>query len=155
MRQFAMVCAAALAVLLPATSHAAKKANNESLPISVGIDLGGGYWFYNTAQFDLHLRVEFSLHRVVAIGLRPGLLLNVRPAVEVGVPVDAYVRFKVSRVYFDVLGGLAILFGNPLPLRAHVAGGIGVFVIKGFSIGVEAGWLQDGAQILGRLAFTF
>lgn len=148
-----MVCAAALVMLLPSTSHAAKE--RESLPIAVGIDLGGGYWFLNTAQFDLHLRVEFSLHRVVAIGLRPGLLLNVRPSVEVGLPLDAYVRFRVSRVYFDVLGGMAILFGNPYPIRAHVAGGIGVFVIKGFSIGVEAGWLQDGAQILARLAFTF
>lgn len=154
MRRLAMICAAALVVLLPSTSHAAKKAHREP-PVAVGLDVGGGYWFYDTAQFDLHLRVEFSLHRVVAIGLRPGLLLNVRPAVEVGLPIDAFVRFKVSRVYFDVLGGLAILFGNPLPLRAHVAGGIGVFVIKGFSIGVEAGWLQDGAQILGRLAFTF
>ena len=81
-------------------------------PIGVGIDIGGGYWFLDTAQFDLHLRVEFSLGKVVALGLRPGLLLNVRPNVEVGLPVDAYIRFKVSRLYFDVLGGLAVLFGN-------------------------------------------
>lgn len=153
MRRFALVCAVACAALVPGTSEAKKAA--ASSPVSVGINLGGGYWFLNTAQFDLHLRVEFSLGKVVSLGLRPGLLLNVRPAVEVGLPVDAYIRFKVSRLYFDVLGGIAVLFGNPLPLRAHVAGGMGVFVVRGFSIGLEAGWLQDGAQILARFAFTF
>lgn len=157
MRRFALICAVALAVMSPATSHAAKsKQTDTGGPLlAAGIDLGGGYWFYNTAQFDFHVRIELKLHRVVGIGLRPGLLLNVRPAVEVGLPVDAFVRFHVSRVYFDVLGGLAILFGNTLPLRAHVAGGIGVFVYRGFSIGVEAGWLQDGAQLLARAAFQF
>lgn len=154
MRRFVSVCAVALALLLPSSALAAKK-GSDGPPIGVGIDIGGGYWFLDTAQFDLHLRVEFSLGKVVALGLRPGLLLNVRPNVEVGLPVDAYIRFKVSRLYFDVLGGLAVLFGNPLPLRAHVAGGVGVFVVRGFSIGVEAGWLQDGAQILARFAFTF
>lgn len=148
LRHVALVCA-----VLATSASAAKKA--ESSPVSVGVDLGGGYWFQDTAQFDLHLRVEFSLGKVVSLGLRPGLLLNVRPNVEVGLPVDAYLRFKVSRLYFDVLGGLVVLFGNPLPLRAHVAGGMGVFVVRGFSIGLEAGWLQDGAQILARFAFTF
>lgn len=123
--------------------------------VSVGMDLGGGYWFENAAQFDLHFKVQLNLGEVVSLGFRPGILLNVRPAVEVGVPLDAYLRFRVSRVYFDLLGGLGILFGNPLPLRAHVAAGMGVFVYKGLALGVEGGWLQNGAQLLGRISFTF
>ncbi len=123
--------------------------------VSLGVDLGGGYWFEGAAQFDLHFRVQFALGRVVSIGVRPGVLLNVRPEVELGVPVDAYLRFHVSRLYFDLLGGLAILFGNPLPLRAHAAVGMGVFVASGFAIGLEAGWLQNAAQLLVRFSFTF
>lgn len=123
--------------------------------VTVGLDLGGGYWFQNTAQFDLHLRVQFNFAHFFAIGLRPGLLMNVRPSVEIGIPADVYFRFMVSRLYFDLIGGLAVLFGNPLPLRAHAAGGLGVNITRNFALGVEGGWLQDGAQILLRFAFTF
>lgn len=137
----------ALAALAPAAASAR--------PVSLGVDLGGGYWFENAAQFDLHFRVQFALGRVVSIGIRPGLLLNVRPQVELGLPIDAYFRFHVSRLYFDLLGGLGILFGNPFPLRAHVAVGMGVFVVSGFAIGLEAGWLQNGAQLLLRFSFSF
>jgi hypothetical protein len=123
--------------------------------VSLGVDLGGGYWFEGAPQFDLHFRLQFALGRVVSIGVRPGVLLNVRPAVELGVPVDVYFRFHVSRLYFDVLGGLAILFGNTYPLRAHAAVGMGFVVCPGFSLGLEAGYLQNSAQLLARFAFTF
>jgi hypothetical protein len=123
--------------------------------VSIGLDLGGGYWFEDAAQFDFHFKVQLRLGEVVSIGLRPGILLNVRPGVEVGVPVDAYVRFHVSRLYFDLLGGLAILFGNPQFLRAHAAAGIGVTVYKGLAIGFEGGWLQNAAQLLARVSFHF
>lgn len=130
-------------------------APTQAKAVTLGLDLGGGYWFQDTAQFDFHFRVQFALGKVVSVGFRPGILLNVRPAVEVGVPVDAYFRFHVSRLYFDIMGGLAVLFGNPLPLRAHAAAGMGVHIAKGFAIGFEAGWLQDGAQILARFSFAF
>jgi hypothetical protein len=130
-------------------------APTQAKAVTLGLDLGGGYWFQDTAQFDFHFRVQFALGKVVSVGFRPGILLNVRPAVEVGVPVDAYFRFHVSRLYFDLMGGLAVLFGNPLPLRAHAAAGMGVNIAKGFAIGFEAGWLQDGAQILARFSFAF
>lgn len=122
--------------------------------VNIGLGLGGGYWFEDAAQFDLHFKVQFNLGKVVSLGFRPGILLNVRPGVEVGVPVDAYLRFNVKRLYFDLIGGLAILFGNTYPLRAHAAAGMGVFVWKGFSIGADAGWLQNGAQLLLRLSFA-
>lgn len=154
MRRFVSVCAVALALSLPSSALADRRARG-ARPSASASTSAAGTGSSTPRSSICTLRVEFSLGKVVALGLRPGLLLNVRPNVEVGLPVDAYIRFKVSRLYFDVLGGLAVLFGNSLPLRAHVAGGMGVFVVRGFSIGVEAGWLQDGAQILARFAFTF
>jgi hypothetical protein len=124
--------------------------------VSLGLDLGGGYWFIeNAAQFDFHFKVQFRLGSVVSVGFRPGILLNVRPTVEVGVPIDAYFRFHVSRLYFDLLGGLAILFGNPAPLRAHAGVGMGVTIYKGLQLGVEGGYLMNGAQLLARFSFHF
>ena len=123
--------------------------------LSLGLDLGGGYWFEDAAQFDFHFKVQIKLGEVVSVGFRPGILLNVRPRVEVGVPVDAYFRFHVSRLYFDLMGGLAILFGNPQFLRAHAAAGMGVKIYKGLAIGFEGGWLQNGAQLLMRVSFAF
>ncbi len=145
MRNFALTFVLMLAVLAPSRAEA----------VTLGLDLGGGYWFENAAQFDFHFKVQFALGKVVSIGFRPGILLNVRPAVEVGVPVDAYLRFHVSRLYFDLMGGLAILFGNPQFLRAHAAVGMGVFFGKGFSIGFEGGYLQNAAQLLARFSFAF
>jgi len=147
MRTLALTSLLMLAVLAPSRAEAS--------PVSIGLDLGGGYWFENAAQFDFHFKVQFALGKVVSVGFRPGILLNVRPGVEVGVPVDAYFRFHVSRLYFDLLGGLAILFGNPLPLRAHVAAGMGVTFGKYFALGFEGGWLQNGAQLLLRFSFAF
>lgn len=123
--------------------------------LSLGLDLGGGYWFEGAAQFDFHFKVQVNLGSVVSVGLRPGIMLNIRPGAEVGVPVDGYVRFHVSRLYFDIMGGLAILFGNAQPFRAHAAAGIGVTIYKGLQLGFEGGYLMNGAQLLARLSFHF
>lgn len=146
----------ALCVVLLASAPALARDHHRPPPVSVGVDLGGGYWFGSGAQFDLHLAVQFNVAHWFALGLRPGLLMNLpSPGVQFGLPVDGYLRFSVSRLYVDVIGGLAVLFGDPAPFRAHVAGGLGVRVVSGFSIGVEAGWLQNGAQLLARFSFVF
>jgi hypothetical protein len=145
MRRLALTLVLGSALLAARPAHA----------VSLGVDFGGGYWFLDTAQFDLHFKVQFPLGKYVSVGARPGVMINVRPAVEIGIPVDAYFRFHVSRVYFDVLGGLAVLLGNSLPLRAHAAAGMGVHFGKVFSLGFEAVWLMDGAQLLVRFSFAF
>lgn len=140
--------ALALLLLLPLNAHAAR--------VNVGIGLGGGYWFANTGQFDVNLRVGIPIAQHFSIAFRPGIAFNLNSGnLGVAMPLDAAFRFHISRTYFELLGGLWILFGNPLPLRGHIAGGLGVFLGRGFSIGLEAGWLQDGAQILARFAFQF
>lgn len=145
MRAHAKAVVLAVVLLLPGAAHA----------VSVGIDLGGGWWFENRGQLDFHVRVDQKLGKYVSVGIRPGVLLNFNGPVEVGVPVDAIFRFHIPHVYFDVMGGLAVLFGNSAPLRAHVAAGFGVPFAKHWAVGFEAGWLQNGAQLLVRFSFTF
>jgi hypothetical protein len=147
MRKFALASALMMAFLAPARAEA----------VTLGLDLGGGLWLPGgvVPQFDFHFKVQFALGKVVSFGLRPGVLLNVSPTVQVGVPFDVYFRFHVSRLYFDLLGGLALLFGDAYILRAHGAVGIGVHIAHGFAIGFEGGWLQNGAQLLFRFSFNF
>ena len=145
MRRFALLSVLLLGLITPSRAEA----------VTLGLDLGGGYWFEGAAQFDFHFKVQFALGKVVSFGIRPGILMNVRPGVEIGLPVDVYFRFHVSRLYFDVLGGIAILFGNTQPFRAHAGVGMGVFIAKGFSIGFEGGYLMNSANVLLRLQFNF
>ena len=145
-RNGALTSALLMAFLVPARAEA----------VTLGLDLGGGLWLVPlTPQFDFHFKVQFALGKVVSFGLRPGVLLNVSPAIQVGVPFDVYFRFHVSRLYFDLLGGLALLFGDAQFLRAHGAVGIGVHIAHGFAIGFEGGYLQNGAQLLFRASFHF
>jgi len=132
-------------LLAPGAAHA----------VEVLLDLGVGYWFENAWQFDIHARIDQKLAKYVSVGVRPGVLMNVRPGVEIGLPVDAVVRFHIPHINFDVLGGMAFLFGNPSWVRGHVAAGFSVPIARGFAIGGEAGWLQNAAQLLLRFAFTF
>ncbi len=145
MKKFALTTVLMLGVLAPSRAEA----------VTLGLDLGGGYWFEGAAQFDFHFKVQFALGRVVSFGIRPGIMLNVRPGAEIGLPVDVYFRFHVSRLYFDILGGLTILFGNPQPFRAHAGVGMGVKNAKGFAIGFEGGYLMNSANVLLRLSFNF
>lgn len=145
MRKHVLAVLLGAVLLAPTSAHA----------VSVSLDLGGGYWFVNTGQADFHVRVDWRLGRYVSFGLRPGALLNFGGPLEVGLPVDAVFRFHIPHVYFDVLGGMAVLFGNAYPFRAHVAAGFGVPFAKHWSIGGEAGWLQNGAQLLLRFSYTF
>lgn len=147
-RRTALALALSLFLAAPA-AHAA--------PVNVGMGLGAGYWFANTAQFDLNVRIAFPFAQHFSIGVRPGIALNVHTQAGVGfaMPLDAAFRFHISRTYVELIGGLWILFGNPVPLRGHAAAGLGVFLGRGFSIGIEGGWLYDGAQVLARFAFHF
>jgi hypothetical protein len=145
MRAHAKAVVLAVVLSFPGAAHA----------VSVGIDVGGGWWSPATGQLDFHVRVDQRLGRYVSIGIRPGALMNLGGPVQFGVPVDALVRFYIPYVYFDLIGGLAILFGDAYPLRGHAAVGFGVPFARRWSVGFEAGWLQHGAQLLARFAFTF
>jgi hypothetical protein len=147
MRRLARAVVLAAVLFLPGAAHA----------VSVGLDLGGGYWSGDAGrgQVDFHVRVDFRLGQYVSLGLRPGALLNFGGTAEFGIPADVVFRFHIPHVYLDVMGGLAVLFGNSAPFRGHAAVGFGVPFAKHWAIGGEVGWLQNGVQALLRFSYTF
>ena len=137
--------ALAAALLLPARAEA----------IGLGVDVGAGTWLLEGLQADLHLRVEQELFDILKIGIRPGVEFTLyQPTSRIGVPLDAFVRVKLAIVYLEALGGLYWIPSSVDPIRAHVAGGVGLQVWK-FSFGVEVGYLQPSLSVLGRVGFTF
>ena len=76
MRKFALASVAMMALLTSSRAEA----------VTIGLDLGGGLWLPGgvVPQFDFHFKVQFALGKVVSFGLRPGILLNVSPAIQVG-----------------------------------------------------------------------
>jgi hypothetical protein len=139
------VLALVTALLLPARAEA----------IGLGVDVGAGTWLLEGLQADLHLRVDQELFDFLKIGLRPGVALTLyEPTSRIGVPLDAFVRVKLSIVYLEGLGGMYWVPSSVDPIRAHVAGGVGLQIWK-FNFGVEVGYLQPSLNVLGRVGFTF
>ena len=121
--------------------------------MSLGLGLGGGYWFERSPQFDFHLSAREHLGKNISAGLRVGVVLNTSYSATVGVPLDLMLRFHLSRLYIDAFGGPAFLFGATDFLRGKAGIGFGLLA-QNFSVGVEAGWLQPSAFLLLRLGFT-
>ncbi|MCC6337820.1 MAG: hypothetical protein IT380_27975 [Myxococcales bacterium] len=146
MRRLAKAVALAAVLLLPGAAHA----------VEVSLGVGAGYWFENAAQFDLNARVDWRLAKYFSLGVRPGVVMNVRSGVQFGIPVNAVARFHIPHINFDIAGGLYILFADPVAtFRGHIAAGFSVPVAKHISLGGEAGYLWNGAQLLFRFSYTF
>ena len=124
---------------------------------AVGLELGlnGGYWFRKSPQFGVTFGAGEHLGKNVSVNVRAGLLINTYfsgAASELGVPVDAVLRFHIQRMYIEAVGGPWFLFGPLDFLRAHFAIGFGAY-LRSFSFGIEAGWLQNEALLLARFGF--
>ncbi len=119
---------------------------------SVELGLGADYWVEpRGGEFQLTLGVDTHLTRALTIGGRFGALILTSPN-DFGVPVDLRLRARVQRLYLDFLVGPWFLFGEPNPVRAHVAFGFGLLA-SGITFGLEVGWL-DPSTILGlRVGF--
>ena len=134
-----------LALALPAPAQA----------IGLGVDVGAGAWLLEGLQADVHLRVEHEFFDMLKVGVRPGLAyLHYEPTPRLAIPLDAFVKLKLAILYVEALGGMYWIPSHVDPVRAHVAGGLGVQIWK-FSIGIEVGYLQPSINILGRVGFTF
>lgn len=121
--------------------------------MSLGLGLGGGYWFAGSPEFDFHISARERLGEHVSAGLRAGVLFNTASPAVVGAPIDVVVRFHITRLYIDGFGGPTFLFGGNTFLAGRAGIGIGLWA-KHFSVGVEVGWLQPSAFMLLRLGFT-
>ncbi len=146
MRPLTVLRAAVLAslVVLPSAAQAA----------GLAIEAAGGAWFDHTPQFDITARVGQMLGQHVGIGLRAGAFINTASSSQLGAQLDVGFRFHINRLWLEPAGGAWFIFGDPAFIRAHVGLGIGLVVGKGFSISMEAGWLQPSPLLLGRVSFA-
>lgn len=177
--------ALALTLLLsaaPAEAARPRQVRKASYPnFNVGLGVGLGYWFggygyaddwhrgyYGSGQVDLNIRFQWNFNWWFSLGVRPGALLNVTPHwnndygrrgvwVDLGIPVDFYLRFFHSkRLYADLLAGVVLMPMRGDLLRAHVGVGLHGWIIQDFfSLGGEVAYLQNSAQVLFRLSWTF
>jgi len=144
MRRLAvMVACAAMLVALPARA------------VGLGVDVGAGTWLLEGLQADAHLKVEQELLSFLTIAARPGVAVTLnQPNARVAIPLDLSVKLKIAILYLEALGGLFWVPSSIDPLRAHVAGGVGVQIWK-FQVGIEVGYLQPSLNLLARVGFTF
>jgi hypothetical protein len=121
---------------------------------SISLRLGGDYLANGgPGVFSGGLGVETWLGRrgVVSVGGRFGGLITTSPTTG-GIPIDVFLRLRVSRVYFEGVGGPWIFF-NGDTVRGHVAAGFGL-ITRDFELGAEIGFVSpDRTQLGVRLAF--
>jgi hypothetical protein len=137
---------AAAAFLVPQQSEAA----------SVRAGLGASYWLdQESALFDFTLAVEGRITGPVSAGARFGVGL-ITEGNDLAIPLDLLLRFNLTSapVYVEGMVGPWIVLGRGDALRVHAAFGFG-FQRQGFSIGLEAGYLDPSPLIGVKLGYRF
>ena len=98
-RMFPVAVCVGLALAVPA------RASPLSLRLGADALLNGG-----PGVFSLGLGVESALGRRVSVGARFGGLITTSPT-SGGVPLDVFLRIRVSRAYIEGVGGPWMFFG--------------------------------------------
>src|SRR5438045_9006285 len=132
------VCLAALALALPARAVS-------PLSLRLGADalLNGG-----PGGFSLGLGVESALGRRVSVGARFGGLITTSPT-SGGVPLDVFLRIRVSRAYIEGVGGPWIIFTGGDTFSGHAAVGLGLLA-RARELGAESGFVRSDRTVLAR-----
>jgi hypothetical protein len=114
------------------------------LTLRLGADalLNGG-----PGVFSLGLGVESALGRRVSVGARFGGLITTSPT-SGGVPLDVFLRIRVSRAYIEGVGGPWIIFTGPDTFRGHAAVGLGLLA-RDLEFGAEIGFVSPDRTQLG------
>lgn len=136
----------AAAFLVPQQSEAA----------TVRAGLGASYWLdQESALFDFTLGLEGRIARPVSAGARFGVAL-ITEGNDLAIPLDLTLRFHPggAPIYLEGLVGPWIVLGRGDALRVHAAFGFG-FERQGFSIGLEAGYLDPSPIIGVKLGYRF
>ena len=131
---------AALASVLAA----AFPARPSALSLRLGADalLNGG-----PGVFSLGLGVESALGKRVSVGARFGGLVTTSPT-SGGVPLDVFLRIRVSRAYFEGVGGPWFIFTGGDTVRGHAAVGLGLLA-RDLEFGAEVGFVSPDRTQLG------
>ena len=119
-------------------------AHASPLSLRLGADalLNGG-----PGVFSLGLGVESALGRRVSVGARFGGLITTSPT-SGGVPLDVFLRIRVSRAYIEGVGGPWIIFTGGDTFRGHAAVGLGLLA-RDLEFGAEIGFVSPDRTQLG------
>ena len=130
--------AVCIAVVLALPAHASPV----SLRLGADALLNGG-----PGVFSLGLGVESWLGRRVSVGARFGGLITTSPT-SGGIPLDVFLRIRVSRAYIEGVGGPWIFFSNGDVFRGHAAVGLGLLA-RDLEFGAEVGFVSPDRTQLG------
>jgi hypothetical protein len=155
--RLALAAAAVLALALPHAAEAKRRSPRQaarSSPTSLSFGLGAD-WLLDpeTGAFQLTFAADRWIARNTSFGARFGALFLSDPG-RVGVPIDARLRFRVSRLYVEGLVGPWIVFDSDDAFRFHAGVGFGL-ASRSFQVGLEIGYLDPTATVGLRLAFPF
>jgi len=112
---------------------------------------GAAYWTENSAAFSVTLGKLWDLPGF-KLGPRVGFAYVTSPN-STGVPADLVVRFDIATFYVEGQAGAWFLFARDPVVRFHatVGGGLSLGPVK---VGVEAGYLRDGAILGARVSLS-
>ncbi|HEY1905489.1 MAG TPA: hypothetical protein VGG91_05580 [Myxococcaceae bacterium] len=138
--RWALALAAALVVLHPVPAAAFE------------VSGGAAYWTENSAAFSVTLGKLWDLPGF-KLGPRVGFAYVTAPN-SVGVPADLVARFGLGTFYIEGQAGAWFLFSRDPVVRFHATGGVGLD-LGPILVGVEAGYLHNGALFGARVTFSF
>ena len=138
--RWALALVAVLVVLHPRTAGAFE------------VSGGAAYWTENSAAFSVTLGKLFDLAGF-KLGPRVGFAYVTSPN-SVGIPADLVARFGLGTFYIEGQAGAWFLFARDPVVRFHATGGVGLD-LGPVLVGVEAGYLHNGALFGARVTFSF
>src|SRR5512140_2298869 len=113
---------------------------------SVDLALGADWIEGGTGELNLTLGAETWLARKLSVGGRAGVAFFENSS-NIGIPVDAFLKLHVQRIYFQGLVGPWFMIDSGDLFRFHGAFGFGI-ESGGIDFGLEVGTLA-GSTILG------
>src|SRR5262250_1741363 len=115
------------------------------------VSAGAGYWTENSSAFSVTLGKLWDLPGF-QLGPRVGFAYVTSPN-STGVPADLVVRFDIATFYVEGQAGAWFLFARDPVVRFHATGGGGLS-LGPVKVGVEAGYLRDGAILGARVSLS-
>ncbi len=109
------------------------------------------YWTENSSAFSVTLGKLWDLPGF-QLGPRVGFAYVTSPN-SAGVPADLVARFGLGTFYIEGQAGAWFLFSRDPVVRFHATGGGGLG-LGPVLIGIEAGYLHNGALLGARVSFS-
>jgi len=115
------------------------------------VSASAAYWTENSSAFSVTLGKLWDLPGF-QLGPRVGFAYVTSPN-SAGVPADLVARFGLGTFYIEGQAGAWFLFSRDPVVRFHATGGGGL-ALGPVLIGIEAGYLHNGALFGARVSFS-